>query len=255
MKQLGDNIFKKSVVNRELTYGIWNGLVDTVVAEIIACADFDWILIDGEHAPFDIRKIQLQLQTLSAYSSQVIVRPPVGDSVLIKNLMDIGVQNLLVPMVETAEQASQLVKDMRYPPEGIRGVGTALARASKWNRLENYFAKANSQMCLICQVETIKGLNNLEEILDIDGVDGVFIGPADLAASMGYLGNPAHPVVKEAVASALIKIKEKKKTAGVLALSEELIEFYKNKGANLLGVGVDTLVLANGAQQLRDKLK
>lgn len=255
MKQLEDNILKKKVVNRARTYGVWNGLVDTVVAEILACADFDWILIDGEHAPFDIRKIQLQLQTLSAYDTQVIVRPPVGDTVLIKQLMDIGVQNVMIPMVETAEQAMQLIKDMRYPPEGNRGVGTALARASKWNRLENYFAKANSQMCLICQVETIKGLDNLDEILAVDGVDGVFIGPADLAASMGHLGNPAHPQVKEMVAKALTKIREKNKTAGVLALSSELIAFYSSKGANLLGIGVDTLLLANGAQKLMNTIK
>ena len=128
------NKFKEKARQQETTYGMWNGLVDTVTAEIIAGAGFDWILIDGEHAPFDLRAIQVQLQTIAAYDVQIVVRPPVGDSVFIKQLLDIGVQSLLVPMVESAAQAAQLVTAMRYPPQGIRGVGTALARGAKWNR-------------------------------------------------------------------------------------------------------------------------
>jgi|TARA_B110000093_G_C12970461_1_gene412092 4-hydroxy-2-oxoheptanedioate aldolase len=249
------NSFKQKALTKEITYGIWNGLVDTVTAEIIAGAGFDWILVDGEHAPFDLRTIQLQLQTIAAYNVQVVVRPPVGDTILIKQLMDIGVQSLLVPMVESAEQAIQLVKAMRYPPEGIRGVGTALARASKWNRTNNYFRDANNEMCLICQIESVEGIKNLDAILEVDGVDGVFIGPADLGASMGFLGKPSHPEVKAAVVKAIKTIKSKGKTAGVLAVSREIVDFYKAAGANMLGVGVDTILIAKATKELAELYK
>ena len=249
------NSFKQKALGQETTYGIWNGIVDTVTAEIIAGAGFDWMLIDGEHAPFDLRIIQLQLQTIAAYDVQVVVRPPVGDTVLIKQLMDIGVQSLLVPMVESAEQATQLVKAMRYPPEGVRGVGTALARASKWNRTNNYFRDANNEMCLICQIESVEGIKNLDAILEIDGVDGVFIGPADLGASMGFLGQPSHPDVKAEVVKAIKTIRASEKTAGTLTASEELVNYYKAAGANMLGVGVDTLLMAKSTKQLAELYK
>ncbi|WP_158839206.1 aldolase/citrate lyase family protein [Polaribacter sp. L3A8] len=249
------NSFKQKALAQETSYGIWNGLVDTVTAEIIAGAGFDWILVDGEHAPFDLRTIQLQLQTIAAYNVQVVVRPPVGDTVLIKQLMDIGVQSLLVPMVETAAQATQLVKAMRYPPEGVRGVGTALARASKWNRTNNYFRDANNEMCLICQIESVEGIKNLDAILAVEGVDGVFIGPADLGASMGYLGKPSHPDVKAAVVKAIKTIIAAGKTAGTLAVNQELVNFYKNAGANMFGVGVDTLLMAKATKELAELYK
>ena len=253
--RLARNKFKESVLNKNITYGIWNGLVDTVTGEILACAGFDWILIDGEHAPFDIRTIQAQMQVLSTYDVQIIVRPPVGNNVLIKQLMDIGVQSLLVPMVETKEQAKELVKAMRYPPEGIRGVGTALARASKWNQVDNYFADANNEMCLVCQIESVEGIKNIEAILTVDGVDGVFIGPADLGASMGYLGQPNHPEVKEEVSKAIKLIKKYNKTAGFLSTSKETIDYYVSQGANMVGIGIDTLLLSKAAKQLAETYK
>lgn len=253
--RLHKNRFKKQVLNKDTTYGIWNGLVDTITGEILACAGFDWILIDGEHAPFDIRTIQAQMQAISAYDIQIVVRPPVGDSILIKQLMDIGVQNLLVPMVETAAQAEDLVKAMRYPPEGFRGVGTALARASKWNQVDDYFKDANNEMCLICQIESVEGIKNIESILSVAGVDGVFIGPADLGASMGHLGQPNHPAVKEEVSKAIQLIKRHNKTAGVLSASKETIDFYISQGANMVGVGLDTLLLSKAAKLLAETYK
>lgn len=253
--RLAKNKFKKSALNKETTFGVWNGLVDTITGEILACAGFDWILIDGEHAPFDIRTIQSQMQAISAYDVQIIVRPPVGNSVLIKQLMDIGVQSLLVPMVETKEQAEELVKAMRYPPEGIRGVGAALARASKWNQVDDYFNDANDQMCLICQVESVEGIKNIESILKVEGVDGVFIGPADLGASMGYLGQPNHPAVKEEVSKAIKLIRKHNKTAGFLSGSKETIDYYVSQGANMVGVGLDTLLLSKAAKQLAERFK
>ncbi|EZH72912.1 hypothetical protein ATO12_22550 [Aquimarina atlantica] len=253
--KISKNTFKEAVCNRETIYGIWNGIVDTITAEILAGSGFDWIVIDGEHAPFDLRTIQTQLQVMAAYDVQVVVRPPVGDSVLIKQLMDMGVQSLLVPMVESASQAEDLVKAMRYPPEGYRGIGTALARASKWNRTNDYFLDANNEMCLICQVESVQGINNLEEILAVNGVDGVFIGPADLAGSMGYLGQPNHPKVKEVIVKAIQFIKAKGKTAGVLSVSKEIVNYYSEHGANMIGVGIDTLLLAKAAKGLVEDYK
>ncbi|WP_106792368.1 aldolase/citrate lyase family protein [Aquimarina sp. Aq78] len=252
---ISKNLFKEAVHNRETIYGIWNGIVDTVTAEILAGSGFDWIVIDGEHAPFDLRTIQTQLQVMAAYDVQVIVRPPVGGSVLIKQFMDIGVQSLLVPMVESASQAEELVKAMRYPPEGFRGIGTALARASKWNRTNDYFLDANNEMCLICQVESVEGINHLEEILAVNGVDGVFIGPADLAGSMGYLGQPNHPKVKEVIVKAIHRIKAKGKTAGFLSTSKEIVNYYSEQGANMIGVGIDTLLLAKTAKELAEHYK
>lgn len=253
--KISKNTFKEAVYNRETIYGIWNGIVDTITVEILAGSGFDWIVIDGEHAPFDLRTIQTQLQVMAAYDVQVIVRPPVGDSVLIKQLMDMGVQSLLVPMVESASQAEELVKAMRYPPEGFRGIGTALARASKWNRTNDYFLDANNEMCLICQVESVEGINHLEEILEVSGVDGVFIGPADLAGSMGYLGQPNHPKVKGVVVKAIQRIKAKGKTAGFLSASKEIINYYSEQGANMIGVGIDTLLLAKAAKELAEQYK
>ncbi|WP_109097679.1 aldolase/citrate lyase family protein [Aquimarina sp. AU58] len=253
--KISKNTFKEAVCNRETIYGIWNGIVDTITAEILAGSGFDWIVIDGEHAPFDLRTIQTQLQVMAAYDVQVIVRPPVGDSVLIKQLMDMGVQSLLIPMVESASQAEELVKAMRYPPEGCRGIGTALARASKWNRTNDYFLDANNEMCLICQVESVQGINNLEEILAVNGVDGVFIGPADLAGSMGYLGQPNHPKVKEVIVKAIQCIKTKGKTAGFLSVSKEIVNYYSEHGANMIGVGIDTLLLAKAAKGLAEDYK
>ena len=253
--RLVKNKFKEHVLKKDTTYGVWNGLADTITGEILACAGFDWILIDGEHAPFDIRTIQMQMQAISAYDIQIVVRPPVGNTILIKQLMDIGVQNLLVPMVETKEQAEELVKAMRYPPEGIRGVGTALARASKWNQVDNYFIDANNEMCLVCQIESIEGIKNIETILEIDGVDGVFIGPADLGASMGYLGKPNHRKVKEEVSKAIKLIKKHNKTAGFLSASKEIVDYYVSQGANMVGVGIDTLLLVKSAKQLAELYK
>lgn len=244
------NKFKEAIQTAKPQFGVWNGLPDGYVAEILAGAGFDWILIDGEHAPFDLRTILHQLQTLNQFDVPVLVRPPVGDTHLIKQLLDVGVQTLLVPMVETAEQAAQMYQAMQYPPKGIRGVGTALARAAQWNRVNNYFHEAGEQMCLIVQVENVEGIKNLDEILQVEGVDGVFIGPADLAASMGFIGQADKPEVKTVVEDAIRKIRNAGKMAGVMALSKPLTDHYVAYGANMVAVAVDTLLLANASKQV-----
>ncbi|MDZ7878614.1 MAG: aldolase/citrate lyase family protein [Saprospiraceae bacterium] len=247
---ISKNKFKSAYPSVRPQYGVWNGLVDTNVAEILASSGFDWVLIDGEHAPFDLRTIQLQLQAMNQFDTPVLVRSPHGDTHLIKQLLDAGVQSLLVPMVETAEQAADLYKAMQYPPKGVRGVGTALARAAQWNRVNNYFKTSGDEMCLIVQVESVKGIENLESIANTEGVDGVFIGPSDLAASMGFLGQADRIEVKTAVENALKAIRKAGKIAGVMVIGNKpLADHYADCGANMIAIAIDTLLLANAAKQ------
>src|ERR1700734_1481069 len=219
--QITTNKFKAALKNGERAQiGFWLGLTDPGCAEICAGAGFDWLLIDGEHAPNDVRSILAQLQAVAPYPVHPIVRPVSGDVQLIKQLLDIGAQTLLVPMVESAEQAKLLVSAMRYPPAGIRGVGAALARASQWNRVTNYLHQANDEMCLLVQVETRAGLENLDAIAAVEGVDGVFIGPSDLSAALGHLGKPGHPEVQHAIEDAIRRIRSSGRAAGILSTDE-----------------------------------
>ncbi|MFT5133863.1 MAG: 4-hydroxy-2-oxoheptanedioate aldolase, partial [Gammaproteobacteria bacterium] len=182
------NKFKKAIAKGETQYGLWAGIPDTTSAEICAGTGFDWLLLDGEHAPFDMRAIYTYLQAIAPYDIHPIVRAVKGDKNLIKQLLDFGAQTLLIPMVDTAEQAEELVQAMRYPPEGIRGMGSSIARAARWNAIPDYLQHANDEICLLIQAESTTALENLPEILKVEGVDGVFIGPSDLSASMGHVG-------------------------------------------------------------------
>ncbi|MEO4109656.1 4-hydroxy-2-oxoheptanedioate aldolase [Acinetobacter pittii] len=248
------NYFKQKLKN-EQQIGMWVGLADGYCAEIAANAGYDWLLIDGEHAPNDVRSILAQLQSLAAYPSQAVVRPVSGDVPLIKQLLDIGVQTLLIPMVESAEQAELMVKATRYPPEGIRGVGAALARASRWNNIPDYLQIADEQICVLVQVESKKGLDNLDEILKVDGIDGVFIGPADLSAALGYRGNPGHEYVQNIIVQTIQKIRAAGKAAGILSADEMLAKQYLELGTEFVAVGVDTSLLMKSMKQLLSKFK
>ena len=245
------NRFKADLRTDKTLLGLWLGLGETFSAEICAGAGFDWLLIDGEHGPNDLRSILAQLQAIEPYPSQAIVRPPQGDHVLIKQLLETGVQTLLIPMVETAEQASGLVRAMRYPPAGIRGVGAALARASRWGRIADYSNRANDQMCLLLQVETRQGYENLEAILEIEGVDGIFFGAADLAASYGLLGQSNHPEIVEKIEAGLRKTRAAGKSGGVLCAEQAIVKKYSDAGARFIAVGVDALLLAAATTELR----
>jgi 4-hydroxy-2-oxoheptanedioate aldolase len=238
------NTFKQKLLAGIPQYGLWVGLSETFSAEICAGAGFDWLLIDAEHGPNDLRTILAQLQAIEPYSSQPVVRPPQGDHVLIKQLLETGVQSLLIPMVDTAEQAAGLVKAMRYPPQGIRGVGSALARASRWGRITDYTHQANEQMCLLVQVETKTGYENLEAILNTPGVDGIFFGAADLAASCGLLGESNHPEIVAMILSGLKKVAQGGKYGGVLCGDKSLVIKYRDAGARFIAVGVDSLLLS-----------
>lgn len=249
------NTFKARLKTGEPQIGLWLGLADAYCAELAANAGFDWLLIDGEHAPNDLRSLLGQLQAIAPYPSQPIIRPVVGDTALIKQVLDIGVQTLLVPMVESAEQARELVRAITYPPHGVRGVGSALARASRWNSVPGYLDKADEEMCLLVQIENTVGLANLDEIASVDGVDGVFIGPADLSAAMGHRGNPGHPDVQAAIEDAIARVRKAGKAVGILSADETLARRYLELGATFVAVGVDTTVLMRGLQTLAGRFK
>ncbi|GHC23216.1 2,4-dihydroxyhept-2-ene-1,7-dioic acid aldolase [Kushneria pakistanensis] len=249
------NTFKQALARQQAQIGLWLGLADGYCAELAANAGFDWLLIDGEHAPNDLRTILQQLQAVTPYDAQPVVRPPVGEAALIKQYLDIGVQTLLVPMVDTAEQARELVRATRYPPEGIRGVGSALARASRWNSIPGYLDQADGEVCLLVQIETQKGLENLDEIAAVEGVDGVFIGPADLSASLGHRGDPGHDDVQNAIEDGIARIQKAGKAAGILSANKTLARRYLELGATFVAVGVDTSVLMNALKTLAGEFK
>jgi 4-hydroxy-2-oxoheptanedioate aldolase len=242
--------WRAALAGQEPVTGMWVASGSAVCAEICAGAGFDWLLIDSEHAPNDLRSILAQLQAVAAYPVTPVIRPPSGDPVLIKQLLDIGVEVLLIPMVESRAQARALVAATRYPPAGIRGVGSALARASRWNRVEGYLDRAGETVSVLVQIESRAGLDAIADIAATDGVDGVFLGPADLAASLGHLGEQDHPEVVNAVEDAIKAITAAGKPAGVNAFPPDLAERYLQAGARFILVGADVTLLARGSEQL-----
>lgn len=244
------NKFKARLAAGDEMLGLWFGLANNIAAEICAQSGFDWMLIDAEHSPLSDKDVLSCLQAVAPYEIQPIVRPVSGDKNVLKRLCDVGVQTFLVPMIDNAEQAQAVVKAVQYPPSGTRGLGTSMARAARWNMTSDYFTRANDEMCVILQIETKAGLENLEAIADVKGVDAVFIGPSDLGAALGYPGQPGHPNVVSAVSQAIRKVRARGKPAGVLAVTSELVETYKDAGASFVGVGSDCGVLAKGIQRL-----
>lgn len=259
------NTFKQALKAGQPLIGLWFGLSDGYAAELVAGAGFDWLLLDGEHAPNDIPKMLAQLQGVASSKAffgagpHPVARVPVGDTALIKQYLDIGAQTLLVPMVDTAEQAAQLVQATRYPQNdgqgGIRGMGASLARASQWNRFPSYITEANAQVCLLVQAETTTAIRNLDAIAAIDGVDGVFFGPADLSASMGHVGNPGHPEVQAVIEDGIKRVLAAGKAPGILMGDEKLARRYIELGAVFVAVGVDTALLVKATSDLAAKYK
>lgn len=252
------NSFKHALKNNTLQLGCWLGLADAYAAEISVGAGFDWLLVDAEHAPNDLRSIVAQLQVIAARDSHAVVRPPIGETWVVKQLLDAGAQSLLIPMVESAEQARSLVDAVTYPPHGVRGVGSALARASDFAAIGDYLTTARDEICLLAQVENQKGMDALEDILAVDGIDGVFIGPSDLAADMGFIGQAGAAEVKDAVVGAITKIVNSGKAAGILTLDQELQERCRDIGATFIATEIDVTLFArairgaakNAAQRL-----
>ncbi len=249
------NPFKTALAARRPQTGLWLSMADPYLAEVSATAGFDWLLIDGEHAPNDLRSTLAALQSVAAHPAQPVVRAVNGETALIKQLLDIGARSLLVPMVDTAAQARALVAATRYPPMGIRGVGSAVGRASQWNARTDYLDIADDEICLLVQAETVAALADLEAICAVDGVDGVFIGPADLAASMGHRGNPGHPEVQAAIEQAMRTIVASGKAAGTLTSDTRLARRYLDLGCTFVAIGVDVLVFASAARRLAAQFK
>jgi len=252
------NPFKKALAEKRPQYGLWVSLLGPLSTEICAGAGFDWLLLDAEHTPNDPLNLLHQAQIIAAYpGTHAVARVPTGHGyagqALIKQYLDTGIQTLLVPMVDTPEQARELVRCMRYPPEGIRGM--AGARASRWGRFPNYAREANAQACLLVQAETREAIANLDAIAATEGVDGVFIGPADLSAAYGHVGNPGHPEVQEVIADAFRRIQKAGKGVGILTPDEAQARKYVQMGASFIAVGLDSNLLLGGTTALVQRFK
>lgn len=230
--------------------GMWVCSGSPLVAEICAGAGLDWLLIDMEHAPNGLQSVLAQLQAVAAYPVTPVVRVPIGDVVVIKRVLDLGAQNLLVPMVSSADDARAAVEALRYPPGGRRGVGSVLARSARWNRVEGYLADADEHVSLVVQVETAAGVDAAAEIAAVDGVDGVLVGPADLAASLGLLGQQRHPDVVAAVRRTFEAVRAAGKPVGVNAFDPDVAREYVDAGASFVIVGADVALLARGSEAL-----
>jgi len=246
---LPPNEFKRALVAGRQQIGLWASLANAYTAEIVAGAGFDWLVLDGEHSPNDPPIILTQLQAVASYPVMPVVRVAWNDTVLIKRYLDIGAQTLLVPYVGNAEEAARAVAAMRYPTRGVRGVA-GVTRASRFGRVKDYAKRAEEALCLLVQIETREGLDNLEAIARTDGVDGVFIGPADLAAALGHLGDQQHGEVQAAIHDAIKRIRACGKPDGILATDEASTRRYIEWGTTFTAVGLDAMILARGAESL-----
>jgi 4-hydroxy-2-oxoheptanedioate aldolase len=252
--ELPINRFKQAMSEGRVQIGLWCTLSSAYAIEISAGAGFDWLLIDTEHSPSDLENVLGQLQAAAPYDVSPIVRPASNDAVLIKRYLDIGAQTLLIPYVQTAEEARAAVAAVLYPPAGVRGV-SALTRASRFGRIQGYAKRAASQLCLVVQIETRSALDQLEAIAATPGLDAIFVGPGDLAASLGHVGEPGHPEVKAAVEDALRRIQACGKPAGVLTNDQAFARRCLDLGALFVAVGVDIGLLARGGEALAREFK
>ncbi|MDQ4134906.1 MAG: HpcH/HpaI aldolase/citrate lyase family protein [Pseudomonadota bacterium] len=252
--ELQRNAFKAALKDGRLQIGLWSSLCSNVAAEVIADSGFDWILIDTEHSPNEVPDVLAQLQACGRGTATPIVRPAWNDPVLIKRYLDIGATTLLIPFVQNAEEARRAVAACRYPPAGIRGV-TTMGRGSRYGRVADYLKRADGEIGLLVQIETGAALDVLEEIAAVDGVDGVFIGPADLSASLGQIGNPSHPAVQEAMKGAVDRLRAVGKPAGILAPREDDARRYIEWGYTFVAVGTDIGLLARHADALAKQFR
>lgn len=234
-------------------FGTWVVSGSAVMAEIVAGSGIDLVFVDGEHSANTLESILTQLQAIAAYPVTPVVRVPANDPVTIKQYLDLGVQNLIVPMIDTGEQAAQAVRAVRYPPRGVRGVGSALARGGRWNRVDAYLTKADATVSLTVQMESAAAIENAAEILAVEGIDAVFIGPSDLAASLGLIGQQDHPDVVAAVDATIAQAKSAGVKVGVNAFAPTAAEHYVTAGADFVFVGADVALLARATEELADR--
>ena len=243
-----ENKLKKALRNGEMQIGLWLGTAHPMLAEIGATAGYDWCLIDGEHGPNDVPTILAQMQVMSGGDASVVVRVPIGQDWILKQVLDIGAQTVMVPMVETADQAAQMVRAVRYPPDGVRGMAASMVRASGYDLQPDYLDNANDEICLIVQVESAAAIENIDAIAGVEGVDVVFIGPADLSADMGYTGNMDAPEVKAAIKHAVERITAAGKAAGIIG-GGDYVEM-RDLGVTFLGLSADVTVIATALRGL-----
>jgi 4-hydroxy-2-oxoheptanedioate aldolase len=248
---LQKNHFKAALKDGRQQIGLWNTIAGNCVPEALAHCGFDWLVVDTEHAPVETVEIQSSLQAIAAVPSvSAVVRPAANDPILIKRILDMGAQTLLLPYIQSAAEARAAVSAMRYGPRGIRGMA-GFTRATRYGSVADYFERAEEELCLIVQVETITAMAELRDIATTEGVDAVFIGPADLSASMGYPGQTEHPEVVAVMDQAIEILCELGVPAGILAMNEPAARHFMNKGTSFTAVGVDMTLLATAARSLR----
>ncbi len=248
------NSFRRDLLAKRRLVGCWVALTSNISTEILGYAGFDWLLIDGEHAPNEMSSFIGQLQALKDSASAPVVRPDSAEPVIIKRLLDIGFYNFMMPWIETAEQAQRVVQATRYPPQGFRGMGTG-HRSNRYGYVEDYFSTINDNISVMVQIESAKGVENAEAIAAVDGIDGLFIGPSDLSAALGVLGQPNHPEVQAAIAQVLAAADEHGKPVGILAPVEADARRYLEMGMTFVAVGGDVSLLRNASKALADKFK
>ena len=248
------NPFKHAIKAGRQQIGLWSSLSSHLTVEILAGSGYDWLLLDTEHSPNELPMVHSQLQAATGGTAHPIVRPPWNDTVMIKRFLDIGTQTLLIPYVQTEEEAQEAVAATRYPPKGVRGFASA-SRASRFGRVKEYFKRYEEELCVLVQVETRLSLDNLEAIANVEGVDGVFIGPGDLSAGLGHLNDAAHPEVQSAIADAIKRIKACGKAAGILTPDEKQARRYIELGTVFTAVGSDLGLLARGSEALLARFK
>ena len=250
--ELPVNTFKRALKAGNRQIGLWCSLSNSYAIEVVAASGFDWLLVDTEHSPNELDMVLSQLQAVAPYSSHPVVRVPWNDMVTIKRFLDIGTQSLLIPYVQNGEEATEAVAHTRYPPDGVRGVAGS-TRANRFGRVKDYARRASAELCVLVQVETRTALDSLEAIASVEGVDGVFIGPADLHASLGYAGQISHPDVKALIDDAIRTIGRMGKASGVLTGIEADARRWLELGCQFVAVGVDTTILARETENLRSR--
>jgi 4-hydroxy-2-oxoheptanedioate aldolase len=248
------NAFKQALSSFQRQIGLWSGLCNSISAEIIAGAGFDWIVIDGEHAPNDIPSLLAQLQAMRGGTAEPVFRVPWNDPVIIKRALDVGARSLLVPFVQNAEEARKAVSAARYPPLGIRGIAVG-PRANDYGRIQGYHANAHLDTCVVVQLESKAALKEIEAIAAVEGVDGLFIGPSDLAGDFGQLGSPSHPDVQAAIKDAAERIRAAGKSAGTLSGNADAVERLISLGFNFTAVGSDVGLLARAAESVASRFR
>jgi 4-hydroxy-2-oxoheptanedioate aldolase len=254
MKQIPENHFARGLRIGQPQIGFWCSLASHVAVEILAGSGFDWLLLDIEHSPNEVPMVYSQLQACMENVVQPVVRPPWNDFVVIKRLLDAGVQTLLIPTIQSAEEAKRAVAATRYPPAGIRGFAST-SRSSRFGRITDYHRRCETELCLLLQIETAAGLDNLEEISNVEGVDGIFIGPGDLSAALGYLGNQDNPRFQLIVEDAIRRVKSCGRAPGILTSNEAFARRCLDLGALFVAIGSDSGLLARGSEALAQRFR